>query len=553
MQIARTKITEDVRDIIARSSVAGQSLVLPEQLDRATYVKVDKVLKAVGGKWNRKAAAHVFDFDPRDLIGVAVAEGNFVDKKRTLQFFETPDGLAADMVDLAQVLPGSWVLEPSAGRGRILRHILVAGARVDAVEIDPDNCAALEAMGRLPQLMVYERAFEDFCEGSAGGYDAVIMNPPFAGNLDISHIRDAWDLLNPGGRLVAVCSEGPFFRQDARAFNFRAWLDEIGATYTPLAEDTFRESGTSVGTRLIVATKAAIRTAPEPEPEGPIRMLDLAQVRPDPGQPRKVFDKAGLRDLANSIEADGLLQPITVRADGDSFVIVAGERRYRASLMIGRKTIRAMVIVPKDQADIRVKQIIENDQRVDVTPMEQARSYQNLMDETGMTVEQLAARVGKPVHRITERTVLLTLKPEHQHLLESGNLKPGEAYEMTRLDSRGQDLLFTAIRTGRCKSFADVKAMADAIIATKAQAALWAEPEPASEAERHQASVFEQGVEKVAALLRAGIRDNQVVAVRRVNPDRAEHLANLMAAMQKDMRRIELALREVAVQLEMAS
>jgi ParB/RepB/Spo0J family partition protein len=289
-----------------------------------------------------------------------------------------------------------------------------------------------------------------------------------------------------------------------------------------------------------------------------VQILPIDLVTPDPGQPRKVFDKTGLRDLAASIKADGLLQPITVRRNSEGlgrYIIIAGERRYRASILAGLKTIRAIAIVPRDIADIRVKQIIENDMRIDVTPMEQARSYQGVMDETGITAAQLAERVGKPLHRITERLVLLRLKPEHQALLDSGNLKPGEAYEMTRLDSRGQDLLFNAIRTGKVKSYADIKAMAEAILNAAAQSTFLApEADPkATEADRHHVNQFEAGVEKLAAFLASSIKDNKIIAVRRVNPDRAEHLANLMAAMQKDMRRIELALREVAVQLEMAS
>jgi ParB family chromosome partitioning protein len=286
-----------------------------------------------------------------------------------------------------------------------------------------------------------------------------------------------------------------------------------------------------------------------------IQTLPIHLISGDPGQPRKIFDKAGLRDLAASIKADGLLQPITVRAVEGGYMIVAGERRWRASLLNEAKTIRAVVIVPRDIADVRVKSIIENDQRVDVTPMEQARSYQSLMDETGMTVDELAARLGKPPHRITERIVLLRLKPEHQAILDSGNLKPGEAYEMARLDPRGQDVLFNAIRTGKAKSYADVKAMAEAILNAAAQSSfLSPESDPAkSEADRHHVSQFEAGVDKLAAFLASSIKDNKIVAVRRVNPDRAEHLANMMAAMQKDMRRIEVALREVAVQLELAS
>ena len=102
-------------------------------------------------------------------------------------------------------------------------------------------------------------------------------------------------------------------------------------------------------------------------------------------------------------------------------MISVGERRWRAHQINGAATIRAFVKTPKDTTTVRVMQIIENDQRQYVTPLEQAKSYQALMDSTGWTVEELGARIGKAPHRITERTALLDLRPEYQALLASGN------------------------------------------------------------------------------------------------------------------------------------
>ena len=288
------------------------------------------------------------------------------------------------------------------------------------------------------------------------------------------------------------------------------------------------------------------------EPGSTVRLIPLAQVSADPGQPRKVFDRQGLSDLAASIRADGLLQPITVReTDTGAYMIVAGERRYRASVINGAETIRAIVIVPLDTADVRVKQIIENDQRVDVTPLEQARSYQALMDESGWDAEQLAKRIGKPVHRITDRTILLRLSAEYQALLESGNLKASEAWELARLSPRGQDLLFRAIKGGKCKSHADLRAMASGLAQAEAQISLLVDaPMPVSDDERRLGTAFENMVQRVAALLRSGMCENQVVAIRKVNPHRAGQIADLMGAMQADMRRIELSLRTAAAQAD---
>jgi ParB family chromosome partitioning protein len=284
---------------------------------------------------------------------------------------------------------------------------------------------------------------------------------------------------------------------------------------------------------------------------GEVRAIPLAQIAPDPGQPRRTFDDAALRELAASIRVNGLLQPITVRETApDRFRIVAGERRFRAHQLLGAATVPAMVVQTTDPADIRVKQIIENDQRADVPPLEQARAYQALMDETGWTVEQLAARVGKAPHRIRERTALLALQPEYQGLLASGNLKPSQATELARLSTpRAQATLFNVIRAGGARSYNDLRATASALVQAEAQLTLTSdEPPPPTEADRNAASAFEAQVERIAAMLRAGIDDNRIVAVKKVNAHRAAHLADLLGAMQKDIRRIEVALREAAVQ-----
>jgi len=551
MPATRTRVPDDVIPILRRSTFAGNVLTLPEQLDRPTYLRVAKVLTAARGKWDRKAKGHVFPFDPRELISAAVEDGVVVDAKRTLQFFETPEDLAERMVGLSGIGRGEIALEPSAGMGRIVRRLMARGAMVDAVEIDPENCKALRA---IPDIRcVCEQDFLEYAKVDAAQYDAVQMNPPFSNNQDIRHIRAAWPFVRPGRRLIAICSEGPFFRQDAAATEFRAWLDEIGADAVKLPDNTFRESGTGVAARIIFAAKPeAPKLAATQATEAVAHDIPMDQIEPDPDQPRKVFEPTALRELAASIRADGLLQPIVVRASTTAktpYVITVGERRWRAHQINGAKTIRAFISIPNDMTTVRVMQIIENDQRQDVTPLEQARSYQALMDSTGWTVEQLGARIGKAPHRITERTVLLNLRPEYQALLASGNLKPSEATELVRLSPRGQDTLFNAIRTGACRNYNDLRASSTALVHAEQQLLLMPDaPPPPSKEDRELANAFEAQVDRIAALLRSGIRDNQIVAVRKTSPHRAGTLADLLAAMQTDLRRIEVALREVAIQ-----
>ncbi len=217
-------------------------------------------------------------------------------------------------------------------------------------------------------------------------------------------------------------------------------------------KEASRTCGGGSAYALIFAPKpASPALAVTGEPEATASDIPMDQIEPDPDQPRKVFEPTALRELAAFIRADGLLQPIVVRPPTTGrtpYMIAVGERRWRAHQINGAATIRAFVTKPKDTTTIRVMQIIENDQRQDVTPLEQARSYQALMDSTGWTVEELGARIGKAPHLITERTALLNLRPEYQALLASGNLKPSEATELVRLSPRGQDTLFNAIRTG---------------------------------------------------------------------------------------------------------
>ena len=173
------------------------------------------------------------------------------------------------------------------------------------------------------------------------------------------------------------------------------------------------------------------------------------------------------------------------------------------------------------------------------------------MDKMRWTPAELGARIGRAAHRITERTDLLRLQPEYQGLLSSGNLKPSEAYEMSRLAPRGQGVLFNAIRSGSAKNYGDLRATANALVQAEAQTefALDTPPGPTDE-ERHLASCFEAQVARIAHMLRSGISDNQVVAVKKVDPFRASVVADQFAQMQKDLRRIEIALRGAAIQAE---
>lgn len=252
---ARRQVDDFTRDILARSTIEGMVVKLPAQLERADYQRVDKVLRGIGGRWDRKLKGHVFDFDPRGLVDGAAEAGTYTDRKQDLQFFETPIDLAERMVDLAKVVAGETALEPSCGRGRLVIPLMARGANVTAVDIERTYAQHCRALGLLDDAINDDFLAWAQGDGSGRRFDVVTMNPPFTRGQDIKHIMPAWNLLARGGRLVAICSAGPMFREDRQSREFRTWLRAIEANHDELPRGTFRESGTDVATVLITATR----------------------------------------------------------------------------------------------------------------------------------------------------------------------------------------------------------------------------------------------------------------------------------------------------------
>lgn len=157
----------------------------------------------------------------------------------------------------------------------------------------------------------------------------------------------------------------------------------------------------------------------------PAREIDLTLIAPNPEQPRTRFEDKALNDLANSIAANGIVQPIVVRSTGEnSYQIVAGERRWRAAQRAGLKKVP---VVFKEIGDDKVLEIalIENIQRQDLNPIEEANAYRKLIDSIGLTQEQVSERVGRERSLIATSLRLLKLPTEVQKLVEEGKLSAG--------------------------------------------------------------------------------------------------------------------------------
>lgn len=191
----------------------------------------------------------------RALIGTTVG----------VDFFPTPPSVATDLVEKADIEAGMKVLEPSAGNGRIADAIKTAGVEPDVVEMSSSLRAILTAKGH----NVVAHDFTDYNPGPI--YDRIVMNPPFSNRMDVEHVRHAYELLKPGGRIVAVMSEGPFFGSDKKAAEFREWLDGVGVS-EKLEEGTFLQdkSGlptTGVNTRMVVIDKPNAGEVAQPAPK----------------------------------------------------------------------------------------------------------------------------------------------------------------------------------------------------------------------------------------------------------------------------------------------
>lgn len=254
-------ISPDVADILTRSTVEGMLLRLPDgQLSRPLYEATNKALAMLGGKWDRRKGGHVFPFDPAAKIADALGTGKVVSRQQTLQLFETPVDLADRLVRALGHIEGQICLEPSAGRGRIVQALAMRDpARVIAVEIDEDNAQALRDQNQAHQIIVGDLLAQDL---NGLRVDAVVMNPPFTGNQDIRHVRHAFTLLRDGGVLAAIVGEHSFSGQERECVEWRDWLTEVEAEVEIIPAGAFKESGTSIQTRMVVLWKTAARTTP---------------------------------------------------------------------------------------------------------------------------------------------------------------------------------------------------------------------------------------------------------------------------------------------------
>lgn len=246
-------IDDDIKALLQNLRIEGNVVFIDVQLDRDTYVRLNKALEALGGKWNRSARGHIFNGNPSEKIAEALEAGEAVDIKKTFEFFETPVNVGVMLGGMLRIEPGMKVLEPSAGHGMIadIVRTICPDCTIHVIEIDPENRAVLKEKG-------YKLVGKDFLKYRKKKplYDRIAMNPPFSRQQDIDHVRHAYKFLKPGGRLASVMAGGTEFRENRKNTEFLEWASQKpGFEILQLPEGSFKESGTGVNTIILTIQK----------------------------------------------------------------------------------------------------------------------------------------------------------------------------------------------------------------------------------------------------------------------------------------------------------
>jgi len=217
--------------------------------------------------------------------------------------------------------------------------------------------------------------------------------------------------------------------------------------------------------------------------ENDLLELGIEQIEPNQSQPRRVFNEEKLEELAASIRANGLIQPIIVRRTGESFQIIAGERRWRAAQRAGLTKVSCVIKDVKDD-DVLALSLIENIQREELNPIEEATAYKNLIEQLNVTQEEIAQRVGKDRSSITNFMRLLKLPAEIQQMVEEGLISMGHARALLALDSAEKQIALAKRVNSEGLSVRETERLVKGLLEPKPEAKAKPEPDPQIETER---------------------------------------------------------------------
>lgn len=257
------KVDLDIIEILKNCSVKENYLFLGnESLDRKIYLKIMKVLSNLDIKWSKKLKCHIClkETNLKESIDNLIETGEYIDIKKEYQFFETPIDIVKEMILLSNFTTGSKVLEPSAGKGRIILNLPNLNLKIDAIELNVDTFKYLNEIVNSDQVRHSNINVinEDFMDIDLGLYSNIIMNPPFSKNQDIKHILKAYSLLSDNGILVGIVGSGAI--DNSREINkaFRKFLKENNAEVIDLESGRFKQSGTMVESKIVKIVKKAL-------------------------------------------------------------------------------------------------------------------------------------------------------------------------------------------------------------------------------------------------------------------------------------------------------
>ena len=233
-------------------------------------------------------------------------------------------------------------------------------------------------------------------------------------------------------------------------------------------------------------------------------VLDIkrSDIAPDPEQPRKHFDEAALKELARSLQSNGLLQPIVVRPnpdpEGPRYILIAGERRFRAAGLLGWETIPAIVHRNISSKDAALLQLLENIVRRDLNSVEEARALKKMLDD-GYTMKELTEAVGMVASQVSWRVQMLSARDDVLDLVAKGHLKPAIAHELSKLSHNGQGRALRVVTSDHL-SYNEVLALCQRIFAEENQIEMFPETR-ATEAQKRVMETFGESFRRIAAVL----------------------------------------------------
>lgn len=282
-----------------------------------------------------------------------------------------------------------------------------------------------------------------------------------------------------------------------------------------------------------------------------MEMIALDKITRNPNQPRETFPQEHIERLAASINARGLIQPITLRTiGGGRFQIVAGECRFRAHQLLGVDCIKAEV-VDIDDNEMQLQAIIENLQRQDMNPIEEARAYQSLTDR-GYSPQKIVDELGlNSTAIVVQRLTLLNLTPEVQRLVISGQLAVTMAWGVAQVSHERQHQLVRDIAIGKLRTAEQVKHAAIALREAEQQIDAFADLPKPSAGDLATISRLESKIEAIAEMVALGFKEGECIAAQRIAPDRIKTMADKLVLVRKHVLQMEHDLRRVATRNEM--